>query len=181
MVVVGGGGLVPDPPPTTTTPKLQLDLLDLENFLVKVLGGGGGGGCLVPDPPTTTTPKLNWTFLDLEKWLFMPEICDDILLLPAGNYSFHYWPPGLVLGLPNLKSYTEQQSGAFTSTGIKCSTLRTEMLSRVNERIYPHYEGPTKSSYSQSKLNPDSLILYVTWQITVKWTEPREMPWPNMA
>ena len=36
-VVVVGGCLVPDPPPpTTTTPKLQLDFLDLENFLVKV-------------------------------------------------------------------------------------------------------------------------------------------------
>ena len=30
-------------PPPTTTPKLQLDFLDLENFLVKVWGGGGGG------------------------------------------------------------------------------------------------------------------------------------------
>ena len=47
-----------------------------------------GQGCLVPDSPTTTTPKLNSTFLDLEKWLFMSEICDDILLLPVGNYSF---------------------------------------------------------------------------------------------
>ena len=27
-----------------TTPKLQLDFLDLEIFLVKVWGGGGGGG-----------------------------------------------------------------------------------------------------------------------------------------
>ena len=56
-----------DPPPTTT-PKLQLDFLDLENFLVKVWGGGGGGGCLVPDPPTTT-PKLQLDFLDLENFL----------------------------------------------------------------------------------------------------------------
>ena len=85
-VVVGGGGSGTRHPPTTT-PKLQLDFLDLEFFLVKVWGGGGGGGCLVPDPPPTTTPKLNSTFLDLQKWLFMPEICDDILLLPVGNYS----------------------------------------------------------------------------------------------
>ena len=34
MVVGGGGCLAPDPP--TTTPKLQLNFLDLENFLVKV-------------------------------------------------------------------------------------------------------------------------------------------------
>ena len=63
-----GGCLVPDPPPTTTTPKLQLDFLDLENFLVKVWGGGGGG-YLAPDPPTTTTPKLQLDFLDLEFFL----------------------------------------------------------------------------------------------------------------
>ena len=31
-------------PTPTTTPKLQLDFLDLENFLIKVWGGGGGGG-----------------------------------------------------------------------------------------------------------------------------------------
>ena len=47
-VVVGGGGcLAPDPP---TTPKLQLDFLDLEIFLVKV-GGGGGGGVSGARPP----------------------------------------------------------------------------------------------------------------------------------
>ena len=86
MVVVGGC-LVPDPP--TTTPKLQLDLLHLENFLVKVWGGGRGGVWCQTPPTTTTTPKLNWTFLDLEKWLFMPEICDDILLLPVGNYPLN--------------------------------------------------------------------------------------------
>ena len=67
MVVVWGGVcLVPDPP--TTTPKLQIDFLDLENFLVKVWSGGGGG-CLAPDPPNTTTPKLQLNFLDLESFL----------------------------------------------------------------------------------------------------------------
>ena len=71
------------PPTPTTTPKLQLDFFDLKSSwsLGVVVGGGVGSGA------TTTTPKLNWTFLDLEKWLFMPEICDDILLLPVGNYS----------------------------------------------------------------------------------------------
>ena len=64
MVVVVGGDLAPDSPPITTTPKLQLDFLDLENFLVKVWSGGGGG-VLAPDPPTTTTPKLQLDFLDL--------------------------------------------------------------------------------------------------------------------
>ena len=83
----GGGGVCHQTPPTTTTPKLQLNFLDLENFLVKVWGGGGGG-VWCQTPPPTTTPKLNSTFLDLQKWLFMPEICDDILLLPVGNYSF---------------------------------------------------------------------------------------------
>ena len=38
--VVMGECLTPDPP--TTTPKLQLDFLDLENFLVNIWGGGGG-------------------------------------------------------------------------------------------------------------------------------------------
>ena len=71
----------------THHPKTQLDFLDLENFLVKVWGGGGGWGMACQTPPTTT-PKLNSTFLDLEKWLFMPGTCDDILLLPVGNYSF---------------------------------------------------------------------------------------------
>ena len=66
MVVVWGVCLVPDSP--TTTPKLQLDFLDLENFLVKVWSGGGGG-CLAPDPPNTTTPKLQLNFLDLESFL----------------------------------------------------------------------------------------------------------------
>ena len=85
MVVVGGvSGARPPPPPPLNS---QLDFLDLENFLVKVWGGGGGVSGASP-PPTTTPPKLNSTFLDLEKWLFMPEICDDILLLPVGNYSF---------------------------------------------------------------------------------------------
>ena len=56
-------------PPPPTTPKLQLDFLDLEIFLVKVWGGGGGGGCLVPDMPPHTTPKLQLDFLDLENFL----------------------------------------------------------------------------------------------------------------
>ena len=80
--------------------------LDLENFLIRVWGGGGVCVCVcvwkitpepkmqeMPDPPPTTTPKLNSTFLDLEKWLFMPEICDDILLLLVGNYSLNYLQP----------------------------------------------------------------------------------------
>ena len=49
------GCLTPDPP--TTTPKLQLDFLDLENFLF-IVWGGGGGGCPMPDPPP---PPLNST------------------------------------------------------------------------------------------------------------------------
>ena len=53
----------------------------------------GGGVWYQNPPPPTTTHKLNSTRLDLEKWLFMPEICDDILLLPVGNYSFIYWLP----------------------------------------------------------------------------------------
>ena len=85
----GGGGMSGTrPPPPTTTPKLQPNFLDLENFLVKVWGCGGGG--VWCQTPPTTTPKLNSTFLDLQKWLFMPEICDDILLLPMGNYSFSH-------------------------------------------------------------------------------------------
>ena len=64
--------------------------LELENFLIRVWGGGGGVGVSDVRPPPTT-PKLNSTFLDLEKWLFMPEICDDILLLPVGNYSFYMY------------------------------------------------------------------------------------------
>ena len=83
----GGGGGVSGARPPPPTPKLQLNFLDLEFFLVKVWGGGGGGGVSGARPPPTT-PKLNSTFLDLQKWLFMPEICDDILLLPVGNYSF---------------------------------------------------------------------------------------------
>ena len=55
-----------DPP--TTTPKLQLDFLDLEKFLVKVWGGGGGGVSGARHPPTTT-PKLQLDFLDLEFFL----------------------------------------------------------------------------------------------------------------
>ena len=48
-------------PPPPTTPKLQLDFLDLENFLVKVWGGGGGvSGAR---PPPTTTPKLNLLYI----------------------------------------------------------------------------------------------------------------------
>ena len=54
MVVVGWGSGA-RPPPPTTTPKLQLDFLDLEIFLVKVWGGGGGGS-LVPDPPNHHHP-----------------------------------------------------------------------------------------------------------------------------
>ena len=54
-----------DPP--TTTPKLQLDFLDLENFLVKVWSGGGGG--VSGTRPPTTTPKLQLNFLDLENFL----------------------------------------------------------------------------------------------------------------
>ena len=78
--VVMGECLTPDPP--TTTPKLQLDFLDLENFLVNIWGGGGGG-CLAlmwshemcsskfevvvggvwhQTPPPTTTPKLQQLF-----------------------------------------------------------------------------------------------------------------------
>ena len=53
-------------PPTTTTPKLQLDFLDLENFLIKVWGGGGGVSSSRPPP---TTPKLQLDFLDLEIFL----------------------------------------------------------------------------------------------------------------
>ena len=48
-----------------TSPKLQLDFLDLENFLVKVWGGGGGARL----PPPTTTPKLQLNFLDLKFFL----------------------------------------------------------------------------------------------------------------
>ena len=79
----------------THHPKTQLDFLDLENFLVKVWGGGGG--VWHARPPPTTTPKLNSTFLYLEKWLFIPGICDDILLLPVGNYSF-----AIIFPLPKL-------------------------------------------------------------------------------
>ena len=41
--------------------KLQLDILDLENFLIKVWGGGEGGGVWHQTPPTTT-PKLQLDF-----------------------------------------------------------------------------------------------------------------------
>ena len=59
MVVVGGGVSGARLPPTTT-PKLQLDLLDLENFLVKVWRWWWWGGVSGARPtPTTTTPKLN--------------------------------------------------------------------------------------------------------------------------
>ena len=56
------GGVWLQTPPPTTTPKLQLDFLDLENFLVKVWGGGGGGGVWCQTPPTTT-PKLNFIYI----------------------------------------------------------------------------------------------------------------------
>ena len=59
---------MPDPPPTTT-PKLQLDFLDLENFLFKVLGGSGGEVSGARPPPITTIPKLQLDFLDLENFL----------------------------------------------------------------------------------------------------------------
>ena len=44
--VWGGGGCVwhQTPPPPTTTPKLQLDFLDLEIFIVNIWDGGGGWG-----------------------------------------------------------------------------------------------------------------------------------------
>ena len=70
----GGGGVVwHQTLPTTTTPKLQLDFLDLENFLVKVWGGGGGGGggVLVPDPPPPLPPlNFNLTF-----WTYLNQKC----------------------------------------------------------------------------------------------------------
>ena len=65
MVVVGG--VWHQIPPTTTTPKLQLDFLDLEIFLVKVWGGDGGQ--VSGARPPTTTPKLQLDFLDLEIFL----------------------------------------------------------------------------------------------------------------
>ena len=49
------------PPPTTTTPKLQLDFLDLEIFLIKVWGGGGGGGGVSGARPPPPPPPLNST------------------------------------------------------------------------------------------------------------------------
>ena len=54
---------VQTPPPPTTTPKLQLDLLDLENFLIKVWGGGVEGGVWHQTPPPTTTPRLNLLYI----------------------------------------------------------------------------------------------------------------------
>ena len=48
----------------THYPKTQLDFLDLENFLVKVWGGGVGGGYGMPDsPPPPPPPPLNSTQL----------------------------------------------------------------------------------------------------------------------
>ena len=46
VIKVWGGwwGVSGTRPPPTTTPKLQLDFLDLENFIINVWGGGGGGG-----------------------------------------------------------------------------------------------------------------------------------------
>ena len=49
-----------DTSPPPTTPKLQLDLLDLENFLVKVWGGGGGGGGWSGTRPPPPPPPLNF-------------------------------------------------------------------------------------------------------------------------
>ena len=63
-VVVVGGVSGARPPPPTTTCKLQLDLLDLENFLVKVWGGGGGGVSGArppPPPPPPNSTELFWT------------------------------------------------------------------------------------------------------------------------
>ena len=84
----GDGGMSDTRPPPTTTPKLQLDFLDLENFIINIWGGGGGvsgtyvitwnvlikvwgggggvSGTRHPPPPPTTTPKLQLDFLDLE-------------------------------------------------------------------------------------------------------------------
>ena len=56
-------------PPPTTTPKLQLDFLDLEIFLVKVWGGGGGDEGVSGARLPTTTLKLQLDILDLEIFL----------------------------------------------------------------------------------------------------------------
>ena len=70
MVVVGGVWHQTTP---NTTPKLKLNFLDLENFLVKVWGGGGGGGVSGARHSPTTTPKLQLDFLDLE--FFLVKVC----------------------------------------------------------------------------------------------------------
>ena len=56
-------------PPQPTTPKLQLNFLDLENFLSKFEVVVVGGGVWHQTPPNTTTPKLQLNFLDLENFL----------------------------------------------------------------------------------------------------------------
>ena len=68
-------------------PQNSTWLFGLRKFSCQSLRWWWGGVWHARHPPTTT-PKLNSTFLDLEKWLFMPGICDNILLLPMGNYSF---------------------------------------------------------------------------------------------
>ena len=78
---------MPYPPPP---PKTQLDILDLENFLVKLWGGDGGGGvvCHAIPPPTTTTPKVNLTFWTYK--IFLSKF--DVVVVVGGMACPLHWP-----------------------------------------------------------------------------------------
>ena len=73
-------------PTPTTTPKLQLDFLDLEKFLIKVWGGGGVSSCR----PPTTTPKLQLDLLDLE--IFLVKVCGGGGGGVSGARPPHHYP-----------------------------------------------------------------------------------------